>query len=267
MEFPKVRNWTGTQKVSIIQEKFDGYSVGIDVSVSGVITVTTRTGKTDLWEKIKKIPRLFNMIRTLPSYTRIFGELVAKDVKPTDLVTLLNNADPRLDIVAFQMPWKGGINLGDYDWYVVADKLHVIGFNTPPFKAYEGESLEYLKEKAKLAGIEGYVLKDGHCGKAYKVKPLRTVDCVVLDYTISSSDTHFGGLKAVQVGCEGLELASVGNGFSCEYRQSVDPMDLIGRVCEIGYDSMAGEKLKFPRFLRWREDKEPEQCLLDQVTS
>ena len=37
-------------------------------------------------------------------------------------------------------------------------------------------------------------------------------------------------------------------------------------VCEIAIDHMTGHRIRHgAKFLRWREDKGPEECLLDQL--
>ena len=37
-------------------------------------------------------------------------------------------------------------------------------------------------------------------------------------------------------------------------------------VCEIGYDHVTGNRIRHgTKFLRWREDKAPEECLMEQL--
>jgi ATP-dependent DNA ligase len=37
-------------------------------------------------------------------------------------------------------------------------------------------------------------------------------------------------------------------------------------VCEVAYDRVDGRRLRHPaRFLRWRPDREPRSCTLDQL--
>ena len=68
-------------------------------------------------------------------------------------------------------------------------------------------------------------------------------------------------------GTEIIEIAKVGTGFDGDYRYSVDPKKLFGRVAEIGYQSLGAKgRLKFPKFLRWRDDeKKKNECLIDQL--
>ncbi len=42
---------------------------------------------------------------------------------------------------------------------------------------------------------------------------------------------------------------------------------LLNKVCEIAYDSIPvkGGKLRFPRFIRWRDDKDINDCTIDQL--
>ncbi|HJX07260.1 MAG TPA: ATP-dependent DNA ligase [Actinomycetota bacterium] len=40
----------------------------------------------------------------------------------------------------------------------------------------------------------------------------------------------------------------------------------LDRVCEVGYDRFDGDRLRHPaRFLRWRPDRDPTSCTLDQI--
>jgi ATP-dependent DNA ligase len=127
-----------------------------------------------------------------------------------------------------------------------------------------------LELSATELGIEGFVAKNGHYRQWYKIKPVKTVDCKIIHATKSFAPTHFGDLEAVLVavrdGEKWITIASVGNGFSEEFRQTVKRKSLVGRVCEISYSGLAANgKLLFPRFERFRDDKPAKDCTICQL--
>ena len=89
----------------------------------------------------------------------------------------------------------------------------------------------------------------------------------------SFSSTHFGGLQGINIAVykdnKVHDLGQVGSGFDLEYRKSLDTKEkrneLIGKVCEVAFDSIAANgKLRFPRFIRWRTDKNLKSCTMEQ---
>jgi len=133
-----------------------------------------------------------------------------------------------------------------------------------------------------------------------KVKRLRTVDCVVGGFRYASTSHVVGSLLLGLYDAKGL-LHHVGftSGISAAERKSllrkleplIKPPGFTGRapggpsrwstkrsaewqplapklVVEVRYDHFAGGRFRHgTRFLRWRSDKKPSQCTLDQVRS
>ena len=133
-----------------------------------------------------------------------------------------------------------------------------------------------------------------------KVKRLRTVDCVVGGFRYASTSRVVGSLLLGLYDAKGL-LHHVGftSGFSTAERRSllqkleplVKPPGFTGRapggpsrwstsrsaewqplaprlVVEVRYDHFTGGRFRHgTRFLRWRPDKKPRQCSMDQVES
>jgi ATP-dependent DNA ligase len=131
-----------------------------------------------------------------------------------------------------------------------------------------------------------------------KVKRLRTADCVVGGFRYASTSPVIGSLLLGLYDAKGL-LHHVGftSGFSTAERRSllqkleplVRPPGFTGRapggpsrwstnrsaewqplaphlVVEVRYDHFAGGRFRHgTRFLRWRPDKKPRQCSMDQV--
>lgn len=259
------------QPVTFVQAKHDGLRALVIRERGGEVHVLSREGKTDFWPKLMAIPHIAGQILRLPEMTAVDCELDAPGVQATEIKTLVNNADHRLRLTAFALPVFSGVDLRNRDWSVAAGHLVHLSFPVVETFAVGGEiDVAALVERARANGLEGYVAKRGHYAGWYKIKPVRTVDCVVISTTLSTSDSFSGGLKAVQVGVfengQLKQIASVSSGFEAGYRLSVDRDSLVGQVCEIAYDSIAGKgQLKFPRFVRWRDDKPAPECTADQL--
>jgi len=188
---------------------------------------------------------------------------------------MINDADQRLLLSPFQIASWGGIGWAKS---FEAEKriLDGFGFTTPRLIRLSNRPETIIDvgrwtESAEELGIEGWVVKDFPGSNCFKIKPQKTVDAFVVGYTLSDKGACEGGLKAVQIavmqGGEEITIASVGVGFDNDYRMMVDPESLIGRVGEFKYQGIAAKgKLKFARFLRWRDDeKTKEQCLIEQL--
>jgi ATP-dependent DNA ligase len=133
-----------------------------------------------------------------------------------------------------------------------------------------------------------------------KVKRLRTADCVVGGFRYASASRVIGSLLLGLYDAKGL-LHHIGftSGFSAAERKRmvrkleplIKPPGFTGRapggpsrwstsrsaewqplepklVVEVQYDHFTGGRFRHgTRFLRWRPDKRPGQCTMDQVTS
>jgi ATP-dependent DNA ligase len=133
-----------------------------------------------------------------------------------------------------------------------------------------------------------------------KVKRLRTADCAVGGFRYASASRVIGSLLLGLYDAKGL-LHHVGftSGFSAAERKSlvgkleplIKPPGFTGRapggpsrwstsrsaewqpldprlVVEVRYDHFTGDRFRHgTRFLRWRPDKRPGQCTMDQVRS
>jgi ATP-dependent DNA ligase len=133
---------------------------------------------------------------------------------------------------------------------------------------------------------------------AVKVKQIRTVDCVVGGFRYATGARVIGSLLLGLYGDDGL-LHHVGfiSGFKASERRELTktferlkrPPGFTGNapggpsrwstertgewepvapqiVVEVGYDHFTGGRFRHgTRFLRWRPDKDPRQCTMDQV--
>jgi hypothetical protein len=135
-----------------------------------------------------------------------------------------------------------------------------------------GWSPEALLDTAKAAGQEGYVLKDGNLLNWRKLKVQQTLDAVVTGWTDGRG--KYAGLVGSLV-CSVyasdvdslIEIANVGGMSDAErILMSDDPDAVLGRVVEVEYQYVgACGRLRHPRFVRWRDDKQPHECRKDQL--
>jgi hypothetical protein len=226
--------------------------------------------------KIINIPHFAKMTWDLPNHTILFGELYCPGVKATSVPTLLNDCSDKLIITVFAAPLFATENLVNTNLDTVMKHLNHYCINTSHTillancETISTKFKERLLDEAVDKKWEGWVLKQAHMTGWFKLKPTKTVDAFVLSTTKSFESTYYGGLKSIHVavynGNKVHDLGYVGSGFDVEYRQTVNRESLIDKVAEIKYDSLAANgKLRFPRFVRWRDDKDMRQCTFDQV--
>jgi len=276
--FPKFKSYSN-QPVKYIQAKLDGHLTKIYTYNPRVVALTKNDK--DITDKLLAIKHIRQVIEKIPRDSVIFAELHYPDGFSTDVPTMLNNADERLQLTTFATPMFDGEDLADAGlsglmllWQDCAlCPPYTITLNQP--KIIGAEYQEKLLTQAIEGKLEGWVLKEGHMTGWYKLKPVKELDAFVTGTSQSFSSQHYGGLKSIDIGIYANEfkiydLGQVGSGFTAEYRASLNTKEkrdtLISRVCQVEYDSIAANgKLRFPRFIRWRDDKNKEECIIEQI--
>lgn len=135
-----------------------------------------------------------------------------------------------------------------------------------------------------IAGIEGAILKHEesiyHPGKRrantwYKVKVTQTADVVVVGFTDANegkTGRWLGKIGAIRFGVyDDGELREIGqcSGMTDSERDRWtalrDSNDYEGRVIEIKYNDLVGDGTpRHPQYLHERDDKNPEDCTIEQ---
>lgn len=271
-----------------IEEKCDGWRVLIAYApgdrvrcYSRGISATTGT-YIDLLEKYGAIPAVTQLY--LGPGDALEAELEWPGHRAAEVPTALKDQRGLLRVRAFAVPYEGGEPLTTYA--AQAEYLKDMEVPTPTLFGFAPHMLtdEALTKYATQRGFEGWMMKveTDEGPRWWKYKLEGTADVVVLDTKdskgyLKGTDGMVGSL-VVGVLCtatthddhacwdlEGLsyrEVAAV-SGLEDEERDAMtaERGSLPGRVCEIRFQREGGkDRLRHPRFVRWREDKPRHEC-------
>lgn len=193
---------------------------------------------------------VFLSLPQVPQGMTVCGELWIPGEKASAVKTAIKEQDKRLKFSAWAVQGLPvALHLDDVQHWCKR-----LGFDFAPW---------WHETPAELpVDAEGYVFKNGNLLDVVKWKPVRTIDAVVTGL-VPGKGQHAGKVGALLVSIEGREIASVG-GMTLEERDAMGD-DSVGRVVEVAYQYVGSKgRLRHPRFIRFRDDKDPDQCLLSQ---
>ncbi|MEX1140684.1 MAG: ATP-dependent DNA ligase [Thermoleophilaceae bacterium] len=165
-----------------------------------------------------------------------------------------------------------------------------------PLVTQTGDARQWLTGKSEgvIAKQADAVYLPGERRGMVKIKRLRTADCVVTAFRFGKAEGTVGSLILGLHDDEG-ELRVVGHTSSFGAKQKRELLDLLEPyrthergsgepsrwksdeelvweglrpelVCEIAFDHTTGDRIRHgTKFLRWREDKAPSECTIDQL--
>jgi hypothetical protein len=290
----RARDWAdGAGEPRYLHAKLDGWRVRAVVDGDDLLGTYTRTqdytarleaGRWPWWDALLQLPPL----------TAVELELWAPGVPATSVPTLIKAGDQRLRATAFAVPFAAGLDIRDATLQVArmrcrnyglefAEYWELMGPSAAPGASASPTRAWLLEELRKLnaevdhdqnlyrPALEGFVLKRRNYVGWWKYKPELTVDCVVTGL-VPGNGKFSGVVGALKVslhdGTPALdslyEVAEV-SGMDDAERRRMGDWDL-GRVCEVEFQCVGSRgRLQHPRFLRWREDKPPEECTAAQL--
>ena len=184
----------------------------------------------------------------------------------------------------------------------VALEAHASGFSLSPATRDRAAALRWL-EQFEVAGLDGVIAKRldrpyvaGSREAVVKVKPEKTADCVIVGLRRKADSDKIATLLLGIYGDDGeidyVGSAAVAAGRHDEIAARVLPllMDAPQRrvsepnrwsakgggleesavrpelVCEVRYDKVQGRRFRHgTRFLRWRPDKDPQECTWEHL--
>lgn len=254
--------------------KLDGHFVRVHLYDDSQLRVYT-SRPTDITTELPS--RILEPLTVLPD-GKYLGELWVPGKPAAYVKTAIKNDDSRLTLTFFAIedPKLEYAELPDVAALFAEWRLQFAPFETlgDVPRTLEESELQFLRARARQIGsdVEGWMLKIGNLHGWAKLKLEETIDLVVIGAT-EGKGKHAWGLGSLEGGvyCPDLRsVASVG-GLTDEERADVtaawdeDPDSVVGRVMEVKYQRVdARGRLRHPRFLRWRDDKDATECVASQ---
>jgi ATP-dependent DNA ligase len=211
-----------------------------------------------------------------PDNTAVDGELFVLGQHSSAVATAIAEGDD-LEFLAFAMPFLDGEDLRAMP-YMENRELMILehGIDCVAIQAtwHRPPTREQVYEiaRSRRPRLEGLVLKDISAPYGvswYKCKEARTVDCVVTGFTDGRGKYMglVGSLRCSVHDSSGklVEICKA-SGMDDDTRVAIDEEKDLGRVVEIEYQEVDSQgRLRFPRFVRWRDDKSAMSCVTNQL--
>lgn len=285
-------------KRPILEPKYDGWRMIAIINEEGHVTLWSRTGKP---YRMQTPEPILEELAQFPAGTILDGEMVDHtDNKNCTAVTNVfgkSKAAPiqmeqdRIHYIVFDCIELGGESIADLSLegrrfqvggYLAPEMTGAIMLGgTPPsfsriaLTAQAPAEDEFHSLFLEL-GYEGAMVKDldstyafGKRGHGwFKLKATVDIDVVITEIMLDGKGQHEGkaGRFVVAQLCEGefMERAKV-NPYDDAMRNAMtaDPESFVGRVCTIKHYGVLKDGLRHPTFVKWREDKPPEECHFD----
>lgn len=192
-------------------------------------------------------------------YTELYCELFAPG-QPASYVkhALAEGKLDELRIEAFASPSLGRDVYLEYIEQVARD----VGV---PFANYvrNHDGLALCKAWERDPDCEGIVFKDGNLLNWAKWKPVRTSDLILTGY-VDGKGKYLGLVGALELSLFDGTLVCRCSGMDDATRILVsdEGQSYLGRVVEVAYQYVGSQGgLRHPRFVRFRDDKRPEECV------
>lgn len=257
LQFPRAKAMPAeglNPPLPIAHRKLDGHMLQVSRDSYGMLRCMTRNG-TDITKQVLR----FGFARDfekLPFNTVIYGELWTPGKAASYTKTALKNRDTDLRFTAFAA------------WSLKLPALTLIhraeSFCLDRSIAFAQWWFAYELPKQLPPDTEGYVWKMATFGEWYKDKPVRTIDLIITG-TVDGKNKYVGLIGAYTLSSTcGKQICNVGTGL-VKADRALDPDEILGKVVEVAYDRVDSRgSLRFPRFIRFRDDKSAKQCRLSQ---
>ena len=265
----KPKDWKG-EEFRYKQIKLDGHRLTL-IKYDNKLEAYGRTVKPEFEFSIK-YPDIakydwWEAFQQIPNNSMVDGEIYLIGGTSSDVVHHLVEQTGQLYFSSFAVPWWNGYDKRNGSLEAIDTLLKSeTGETLTSYYQYmpELDTRERMLDDAKMLYIEGWVLKQENYCDWYKLKPTKTIDVVVTGFQ-DGRGKYLGGVGAIIGHCyidgEWTNICKC-SGMNDETRWAIDEDKDLGRVFEVMYDCVGAKgKLRFPRFVRWRDDKPREECI------
>lgn len=282
---PPIKNFTpgGGHRWNFTQVKRDGHYLRVELGPDPGRVMCWTKQPTDVTRQVVAKASCHDILqpvrwhesRGLYEVYTVVGELFYPG-KPASYVKsgLARGEEPRFEAFAIlRCPQASPSESALWDIDKVNGTLHYLGFATTPAIKFGFEdplSFYYWHRDNTPEGAEGLVYKQSNLFGWAKWKPMRTVDCVITGYTPGEgkyADQIGSILVSLNVDGQYVEIAAV-SGMTDTQRQYITGYQaaLLGEVVEVSYQLVGSQgRLRHPQFVRFREDKRPDECTMEQL--
>ena len=264
----KPKDWDG-EEFRYKQIKLDGHRFTF-IKTDGKLEAYGRTVESDK-EFSVKYPDIvkydwWETYQQIPNDSMIDGEIYLLGGTSSDITHHLVEQTGQLLFSPFAVPWYDNYDMRTYTLNAIEallKKQHNEKLTPWYERKYDLDTREQMLDDAKMLCIEGWVLKSANYLDWYKLKPTKTLDCIVTGFQ-DGRGKFLGGVGAIKGSCildgELVEICKC-SGMDDETRWNIDEDKDMYRVFEVKYDCVGAKgKLRFPRFVRWRDDKPRDEC-------
>tara|TARA_R110000787_G_scaffold42303_12_gene104019 strand:+ start:3150 stop:4001 length:852 start_codon:yes stop_codon:yes gene_type:complete len=251
--------------------KLDGFRVTVcREGNKNIFAVGRKTEGADLWPKMMEclVREDIAALSRMPEKTVLDGELFIPNDFASSVSHILASGKAEARFQPFAAPFVAGVDCRSTTFADRDKMLAHLRFQPPQELSMWPSKIEDLSALADEMKVEGFVLKQAHYRGWYKVKRNQTVDAIVIGAE-PGKGKHRGRLGALHLavmrGDDMVKCGKVGIGNDAEWRDC-DAVEILGRVVEVLHEGVQSNgALRFPRFIRWRDDKTPIDCDVSQL--
>jgi len=240
-----------------VEAKHDGHRILIVKDEDKILHAYTRTAGIDYCkDKAGFAEALPEWIKNLPKLTAVETEMEWPEHEASDVPTAVKEFPEQLVFIPFAMPFHKGQDIRWMGYMRMRELIQEFSPRMPKYQVFENikPPAFYLEAQAKKAGLEGFIVKESGYSGWWKAKVTHTIDLKLVGFK-DGQGKYEGEVGAMEM-ADAEDVHIFCSGMTDEIRFSLSDKDL-GRLAEIKHNGVtSGGKLRHPRFVRWRDDKE-----------